>query len=265
MNQVKHVIKSSLGFLPGGASILEAYREQILQRQLHKSGGVDVVFESIFKSNYWECPESVSEDGSTLMYTRNIRKKIPQLFDLLCFKKILDAPCGDFNWFREVKFQSEIDYTGADIVADIVLQNNAKYSNQRTRFVKLDIVKDSLPDADLMICRDCLFHLAQKDIFCFINNFLASRIPFLLTSTYPACTLNTHIVTGSFRLLNLCLPPYNLEKPILAIDDWISGHPERHLALWHRSAFLRAPLLAKSKAYRISKIFFGCVFRFQGA
>jgi hypothetical protein len=53
---------------------------------------------------------------------------------------------------------------GADIVKDLIDINKKKYENEKIKFMKLDIKYDKLPDSDLMICRDCLFHFSNKDI-----------------------------------------------------------------------------------------------------
>jgi hypothetical protein len=95
-----------------------------------------------------------------------------------------------------------------------------------------------LPQADLWLCRDCLFHLSYKDIAIAIQNFLTSDIRYILTSNHQNCTKNKDITTGSFRLLNLELPPFNLGKPIMVIDDWIEGFPERQLCLWERNTLI---------------------------
>lgn len=46
--------------------------------------------------------------------------------------------------------------------------------------------------------------------------------------------------TGSFRALNLELPPFDFCKPLLYIDDWIEGHPIRKLGLWEKQALTHA-------------------------
>ena len=147
---------------------------------------------------------------------------------------MLDAPCGDYNWFRLIVWKNEIDYIGGDIVKPLIESNQARYGGERTKFVLLDIVNDPLPEAELWICRDCLFHFSERDIMLTINNFLKSNIRYLLTTSHPDCNINHDIPTGSFRPLNLQLPPYSFGQPVFRINDWNKGWLAKHLVLWER-------------------------------
>lgn len=196
------------------------------------------IFDYYYQNNTWGDSESVSGPGSTLAYTENIRTKIPELVEELGVLVILDSPCGDFNWFRAIEWNRSISYIGADIVKPLIDKNQLHYGEASKRFISLDITNDKLPQADLWLCRDCLFHLSYKDIAIAIQNFLTSDIRYILTSNHQYCTKNKDITTGSFRLLNLELPPFNLGKPIMVIDDWIEGFPERQLCLWERNTLI---------------------------
>jgi hypothetical protein len=196
------------------------------------------IFDYYYQNNTWGDSESVSGPGSTLAYTANIRTKIPELVEELGVFIILDSPCGDFNWFRAIEWNRAISYIGADIVKPLIDKNRLLYGDASKRFISLDITNDKLPQADLWLCRDCLFHLSYKDIAIAIQNFLTSDIRYILTSNHQNCTKNKDITTGSFRLLNLELPPFNLGKPIMVIDDWIEGFPERQLCLWERNTLI---------------------------
>ena len=69
--------------------------------------------ESVYKMNYdaslSRLNSSISDSasygsgsGSSLSATLGIRTAIPHLVEMLQIKTILDAPCGDFNYFREI-------------------------------------------------------------------------------------------------------------------------------------------------------------------
>ena len=60
------------------------------------------IFDNIYEMNYWRNCESLSGDGSTLNYTENLRKQLPNLIKAFSINTIYDAPCGDFNWMRGV-------------------------------------------------------------------------------------------------------------------------------------------------------------------
>lgn len=196
-------------------------------------------FEWIYSSNYWGSSESGSGVGSSLEYTQNLRSHLGPLFDEYNVKEILDAPCGDFNWMKEFlhdyKRRSSIKYIGGDIVGVLIDENVSKYQAEDVSFVKIDITQDKLPTVDLMICRDCLFHLSYADINLFLKNFLDSGIKYLLTTTHLHDIENKDIKTGDFRHLNLFLNPFFLSnKPLAKIDDWIPPDYRRQMCLWSR-------------------------------
>ena len=58
----------------------------------------------------------------------------------------------------------QLIYTGADIVEELVKNNNKKYKNSNINFLTLDITKDKLPNVDLIFSRDCLVHLDNDEI-----------------------------------------------------------------------------------------------------
>ena len=202
------------------------------------------VFTDIFNGGIWGPIKS--GPGSAIWYTENLRKELPIIFNKFNIKTFLDAPCGDMTWMPLVLKEYLINYIGADIVKNMVEQHTAKYANERTKFLHLDICRDVIPTVDLWMCRDCLFHLSQEEIFMALNNFVKSDSKYFLTSTHFSDSINTHanpmikyegnydIVTGGFRLLNLFDPPYNFPEPLYRLDDTYTGYPKREMCIWSR-------------------------------
>lgn len=202
-------LKAMLLRLPGGMNLLRLVRSYRFYKRV---GGIKIpkdIFTHIYERNRWGDGESLSGTGSTIQYTENIRREIPQLVNRLGVHRLLDAPCGDYNWFRLIPRDSGFFYIGGDIVKPLILKNEETFGNANTRFMELDITSDPLPIADLWMCRDALLHFSFEDIFRTIDNFLHSDIRHFLASSHTECTQNTDIPTGSFRLLNLELPPFN--------------------------------------------------------
>lgn len=194
-------------------------------------------FEWIYKSNAWG-GLTPSGQGSSLDYTASLRRDLSKLLKDFSIRKVFDAPCGDFNWMRRVLSEVDIRYIGADIVYPLINSLNEKYGGPKTSFIHMDLTTDRFPNADLMICRDCLFHLSFEDAELVLSNFLRSGIPYLLTSTYvnKGAFVNKNIRTGEFRLIDLFADPFNFPKdPLVRIDDWIPPYPERHICLWSRA------------------------------
>ena len=151
---------------------------------------------------------------------------------------MLDIPCGDFNWMKNIELNL-LEYIGADIVKEIVRLNNEKYSNDKRRFVCLDIIKDNLPRADMVFCRDCLVHLSNDNVLKSIENIKRSNSKYLLTTTFTECEINEDIVTGDWRIINLLKEPLNFPNPILLInEDCTEGngtYSDKSLGLWRIS------------------------------
>ncbi|HMJ08127.1 MAG TPA: hypothetical protein VK468_03925, partial [Pyrinomonadaceae bacterium] len=142
---MKRFIKSTMNYFPSLRQM--AYRHYRLFNFLgaYRSGKklrgqpIEEIFTEHYTKNVWINDQSVSGDGSTSEYTENLRRELPGLFEKFGIRSILDAPCGDYNWFRHVDRGTEISYIGGDIVGDLVRRNNESYGDANTSFVKLDI------------------------------------------------------------------------------------------------------------------------------
>lgn len=246
---MKRLIKSTMNHFPSLRKMayenyrlfnfLGAYRSA----NKLKNQDLEEIFTEHYNQNVWINDQSVSGDGSTVEYTEKLRTELPFLFSKFEIGSILDAPCGDYNWFQYVDRSEGILYVGGDIVAKLVEKNNERYGNRNTRFEKLDITTDPLPAADLMICRDALFHFSDSHILRTLENFANSEIKYILTTSHTDCKSNFDIVTGQFRLLNLEKPPFNFGEPLFTIDDWVEGFPVRKMCLWDRGSM--AEFIAK--------------------
>ena len=195
-------------------------------------------FTKIFKSNHWNSLESRSGEGSTFENTENIRLMLPKLLNKYQISILLDVPCGDFNWMRFVMAESSIQYIGGDIVQDLIKSNNQRYPDKNISFINLDLTKGPLPTADLLLCRDCLFHLSYEDIKNTLEVFLSSSVNYLLTTSSAAPEsarlTNTNIITGEMRQLDLFAPPFNVSSSdVLELfqDSMISSSTKRWMIL----------------------------------
>jgi len=179
----------------------------------------------------WGCKESVSGRGSTLLATEPLRNEMPALLERLDIRSILDAPCGDFNWMRELLRDApdEITYIGADIVIPLI-NSLAKYKSRNVHFIHADIIKDDLPQVDLVLCRDCFIHFSEKDIKRTLVNFRKTGARYLATNSFDKISHNKDIETGKWRQLNLELPPFNFPPPVTAIVE--SGANGKFLGIW---------------------------------
>ena len=193
------------------------------------------IFTEHYRRNGWGNGESVSGEGSTVEQTAVIRAALPNIVRDFQIQTMLDIPCGDFNWMKLLELP--VQYTGADIVAEIVAENQRRFGNPARAFARLDLTADALPAADLILCRDCLFHLSYDHVSKALANIKRSGSGFLLTTTNTRLARNKNIVTGEWRRLNLRLPPFSLPAPLLLIDEKCPNpaSPDKHIGLWRIS------------------------------
>jgi hypothetical protein len=188
-------------------------------RQGWREQSLEAVFSDIYRKNSWHDSESVSGRGSTLARTAAIMYHLPLLLRELNAKTLLDAACGDFNWMRHTKLE-EVKYVGADVVRDLIARNQHLYTSEGRTFIVLDITKDKIPTADVILCRDCLIHFSFRHIHSTISNFKGSRCTYLLATTHPSVRENIDAPSGNWRSLNLQLPPINFPEPLkLIVED----------------------------------------------
>jgi hypothetical protein len=198
-------------------------------------------FTAIYETHYWEDDESRSGGGSNLYATENIRQAIPSLLLRYKVRSILDIPCGDFFWFKEMELDLD-RYIGGDIVVPLIASVAEKYTSPTRSFRVMDLTKDMLPDCDLILVRDCFIHLSFESIFAALRNISQSKIQYLLTTHFADVEVNIDIETGRIHSLNLCAPPFNFPPALELIDDFGSGHIPHQLGLW-RVADLRNSVL----------------------
>ena len=176
----------------------------------------EAIFKDIYEKNIWDNSETVSGDSSTLQQTVALRQALPNLIKKYKVKSMLDIPCGDFNWMQSVDLK--LDYIGADIVDTLIERNSNKFPDAG-KFIQLDICNDSLPQADLIFCRDCLNHLSNKKIFATIENIKKSNAKYILVTTFPDRLTNKNTLTGAWRALNFEAPPFAFPPPLEVINE----------------------------------------------
>lgn len=193
------------------------------------------MFSEIHRDRLWASNETVSGRGSELANTEVARRVLPTIIRELDIRSIVDAPCGDYNWMKEVPVELH-NYIGIDIVPDLIRRNSERFSREGVTFLCMDLVAERCPRADLIICRDCLIHLSLADGLAVLGNFRRSGSRFLLSTTFPTVQRNRDIRTGDVRPINMEAPPFSLPAPLKLIDeelnDEVGGALGQFLGLW---------------------------------
>jgi len=197
--------------------------------------GLQERFERIYETNLWSDPDTRSGVGSTLDSTRMLRAELPMALRQLETRVLLDVPCGDFKWMEHVDL-SGIEYIGGDIVPSIVEENHRLHSRDSRRFVELDLTRDALPDADVLLCRDALVHLSYANIRAVFDNIARSNIRFVLMTSFPGRGGNYDVTDGDWRTLDFSAPPFSFPEPRLTIveqcEEEGGSYADKSLVAW---------------------------------
>ena len=138
------------------------------------------IFTSIYKSNHWvqngsSLPKefvSVSGHGSNIGTNqhRQLVDNFTYIIEKYEINSILDMPCGDFLWIKEIVKNKDIKYLGIDIVEELIKDNNLKFKNEKNNFHFFDIINFNTNEKfDLVLIRDLFLHIKNSDIIKIIN------------------------------------------------------------------------------------------------
>jgi SAM-dependent methyltransferase len=201
------------------------------------------IFSHIYHQNVWGHPESPSGPGSTASRGADFSDELVALLRRLDTRVLLDAPCGDFNWAGPVADAVE-RYLGVDVVPELIARHQQEHTGPGRRFICADLTSDPLPQADVILCRDCLVHFSCPDIEGALRNFQRTGSRYLLTTTFIDRDANVDIATGEWRPLNLEAPPFRFPPPLDMVDEKCThsggGYRDKRLALWALASLPRS-------------------------
>lgn len=190
-------------------------------------------FRQIYASNHWGASER-SGAGASHEQAATVLAQLGAVIERLGVRTLLDVPCGDFAWMQHLA--ADVRYIGGDVLPELVSANQQQWGGPSRQFTTIDVLNDDLPDADLLLCRDCLVHFSLADVDAAVRNIARSRCRWLLTTTFPQCPANEDIVTGDWRPLNLERAPFNLPAPAMLINEQCTEggdlFADKSLALW---------------------------------
>ena len=177
--------------------------------------------------------ESIAGYGSSLWCLTPTIENLPKILKKYNINTILDAPCGDFYWMKNVDL-SCVEYIGVDLINEQVERNKEMFPN--IDFRALDMVRDELPKSDLIFTRDSLIHLSYYDIFLFLKNCVNSGAKYLMSSTYADLDKNEEMggIVG-WRFINFEKPPFNFPSPLELINENSQVNPIKCIGMWDLS------------------------------
>lgn len=220
-------------------SLVRRVRAKIFRFSVLNDQNLESKFTKIYRARWWdEGGESASGPGSMLQVTEQFRQELSQFIQEQKIHRLFDAPCGDWNWMRKMVFPGGFSYIGGEIVPQLVESLGCKYARPGVSFIQFDITRGDFPEADVWLCRDCLFHFSFADIRRTLANFVRSDLPYALITNHFGDFANIDISTGEFRLLDLTKPPFNLPFPAVRLRDF--QHHKREVCLWAKAEIAAA-------------------------
>jgi ubiquinone/menaquinone biosynthesis C-methylase UbiE len=123
---------------------------------------------------------------------------------------VVDAGCGDWEFSSAVDW-NHARYLGVDISTKVIEEVKRKYASETVKF-KVGDVTESLPPADLLICKDVLQHLPNALVKKFIRNNLKKGKYKWAIITNDRGPKNTDIPVGGYRLINLNAAPFSVRR-----------------------------------------------------
>jgi hypothetical protein len=189
-------------------------------------------FTGIYEQGIWtEGRDDVpgSGAGSTLDATATLRARLPGLLAELGATSLLDVGCGDLHWMS--KLELPCPYLGIDIVPAVIARNVAEYGNETRQFAVSNAVSDALAPADVVLCREVIFHLSFADSRALLRNLLSTGCRWIMLTSDSATRFNADIESGGARILNLEIAPFRLGAPMQTVEE-DESYPGRRIGVW---------------------------------
>jgi hypothetical protein len=100
-------------------------------------------------------------------------------------KKAVDLGCGDFRVGSRI-VDSFDPYIACDVVPELVHFNQQYWQHLPVEFRVVDLVKDEIPEGDVLIVRQVLQHLSNDDIYTFSQSIPRGFSYLLVTEHVPS-------------------------------------------------------------------------------
>jgi 2-polyprenyl-3-methyl-5-hydroxy-6-metoxy-1,4-benzoquinol methylase len=182
------------------------------------------VFSKIYKEDLWH---GGSGAGSKIENVKEYVDILQKYIDKPEIKTVLDLGCGDWQFSKFLDLSS-VSYLGVDVVESVIDSNNSLYSAPNIEFIGRDITTYEIPKADLIICKDVLQHLCNKDVIEILIKIIKSSKFSLITNDFTSGDkVNKDINNGNYRCLDLSLSPFNLDVLTVLEFERAGWNPKR--------------------------------------
>ena len=157
-------------------------------------------FSKIYRDRLWVTQTGDFLSGKGSHNKEVISKYILSVGEFLKSGKynVVDLGCGDFNVGKELVPLAN-SYIAVDIVKDLIEHNKSQFQNLKVVFYCCDIVEDELPKGDVVLIREVLQHLDNKDILTVLPKLVNGFSNIIVTEKIPTGDFipNKDKLTGS--------------------------------------------------------------------
>ena len=156
------------------------------------------VFTEIYKKQIWgdgSEKNPLSGGGSNPNSASPYVEFIRQTIESNGVESVLDVGHGDWTMWRDYKFEN-VSYIGIDVASEISNDLTMKFGNNSRKFLEFESENYVYPPSDLIISKEVLQHLPNKDVILFLEKISEFEHIVLCNGFYPK---NLFI----FRLRNL--------------------------------------------------------------
>jgi hypothetical protein len=183
-------------------------------------------FTKVYKTNGWGSPESIPGRKNKKFYSGggtdpdndkdNIYINTLQSYiDREDIKSVIEIGCGDWEVSSRIDWSS-VNYTGYDVVEDLIEYNNNNYSKENVRFIcNSNIITENNITADLLIVKDVFQHLPPSYYVDFIKSIPTNFKYNLITNDFSN---NSNIEFGGYTGNDFSKDPFNMKYEI--VIDW---------------------------------------------
>ena len=203
-------------------------------------------FSRIYDRHTWH-GQSLSGPGSDAKRTIEFCSLLARFLRHQNIQSVVDLGCGDWGYSHLIDWGS-VKYTGIDVVESVIENNKLQYAKPNISFLCADAAYQDIPAADLLIVKEVLQHLPNKDVLSILEK--ARSYPFAifindishhirgswkqLWHWQPICQTNIDIEPGGYRLLSLREPLFSLNATHMLTyeNKYKTRQWEKEVLLW---------------------------------
>ncbi len=174
------------------------------------------VFENVYKQNLWG---GGSGGGSCERFCEQLICYVKELVVNKNVLSVLDIGCGDWRWASKIRWPSNCEYLGVDVVMSIVSRNKLLYSNDNIEFRYADaelMSEEEFSKYGLCIVKDVLQHWETARIMTLLPRILSADWCLFVNDF---CEENADCHLGQTRPLDLKGEPFGLDP----VEEWRLG------------------------------------------